>query len=97
MRRVLSLIIVFLLTFVFPPEAHAIIFLPVVVLIPIAKIVALIIGGFTIPALGIGALGSKLFKKSLKRTVSIVIFICLLLAVILAIVFKIHNPERPLF
>ena len=37
------------------PQAHAIIFLPAIVLIPIAKIVAVIIGGFSFPALGVGA------------------------------------------
>jgi len=97
MRKVLGVVIVFcLFTFAAKP-VHAIIFLPAIVLIPIAKIVALIMGGFSLPALGIGALWSKLFRKSLRRTISVIIAILVVLAIILAIFFKLSNPDRPLF
>lgn len=97
MRWVLSVIVILLVTSLFAPQAHAIIFLPAIALIPIAKIVALIIASFSFPALAIGALWSKLFGKSLGRTISVIIAILVVLAIILAIFFKLHNPDRPLF
>ena len=97
MRWLLSVSIVLALMVFFPPKAHAIIFLPALILIPIAKIVALIIGGFSVPAVGIGALWSRLFKKSLKRTLGVILLLLLFLALVLIILLKLHNPERPLF
>lgn len=97
MRWAFSVIVVFITASLFAPQAHAIIFLPAIVLIPIAKIVALIVGGFSFPALGVGALWSKLFGKSLRRTISVIIAILVVLGIILAIFFKLHNPDRPLF
>lgn len=95
MRWVFSVIVVLLADLSFAPKAHAIIFLPAIILIPIAKIVALIIGGFSFPALGIGVLWSKLFKKSIKRTILVIAVLLAVLAIILAVVFKLHNPDRP--
>ena len=66
-------------------------------LIPIAKVVALLIAGFSFPALGIGALWSKLFHKSLKRTIAVILCILVILGIILAGFLKIYNPDRPLF
>ena len=97
MRRLLVLTTVFLYTLIFPHEAKAIIILPAVILIPIAKIVALIMGGFSIPAITAGTLWSKLFKKSLKRTLLVILLILLTLAGVLVIILKIQNPDRPLF
>jgi len=97
MRWAISVIVVFIVGSLFAPQAHAIVFLPAIVLIPIAKIIAFIIGGFSFPALGVGALWSKLFGKSLGRTISAIIAILMVLAIILAIFFKLHNPDRPLF
>jgi archaellum biogenesis protein FlaJ (TadC family) len=85
------------LILIIPPRAHAIIFLPALILIPIAKIIALIIGGFTLPALSLGALWSKLTKHSLKRTL-LLIFLCLLtLSLAIGTVLKLANPNRPIF
>lgn len=81
----------------FVPQAHAIIFFPAIVLIPIAKIVALIIGGFAFPALGAGSIWSKLFGTSFKRTLLVVIAVLVVLTIILVLFFKLHNPDRPLF
>jgi|GEM_PF-5905660 len=97
MRWLFSVIILLGLSAFLAPQAHAIIFLPAIVLIPIAKIVAVIIGGFSFPALGVGALWSKLFGKSLKRTIGVIVVILLIIAVVLVIFFKFHNPDRPLF
>lgn len=97
MRAAFSVIAIFCLFAFVAKPAHAIIFLPAIILIPIAKIVALIIGGFSFPALGIGALWSKLFRKSLQRTLLIIACALLILGSLIALVLKIYNPERPLF
>jgi len=87
---------ILVLTLAYPPKAHAIIFLPAVILIPIAKLVAIIMGGFSIPALALGTLWSKLFKKSVKRTLFIMAISLIFIGFILIVVFKIANPLRPL-
>lgn len=78
-------------------KAEAIVFLPALILIPIAKIVVLLIGGFSLPALGVGVLWSKLCKKSIKQTLLVILAIFLILTVVLIIILKIENPSRPLF
>lgn len=97
MRYLLSVIIIFFIFAFVTVPAHAIIFLPAIVLIPIAKIVVLIIGGFSLPALGVGALWSKLFGKSLGRIIAVIIIALIVLGLVFAILLKIHNPDRPLF
>ena len=97
MRWIVPVTIILLLAAFITPQAHAIIFLPAVVLIPIAKIVAFIIGGFSFPALSVGALWSKLFHKSLKRTLIVITCLLILLTIILVVIFKLHNPDRPFF
>lgn len=97
MRWALSVIVALYYISLFVPQAQAIIVLPAIVLIPIAKIVALIIGGFAFPALGIGALWSRLSGKSLGKAISVVIAILVILSIILIIFLKLHNPDRPLF
>lgn len=97
MRLVVSIIVVCITVSMLAPQAHGIIFLPAVVLIPIAKIVALIIGGFAFPALGVGVLWSKLFGASLGRVMSVAIIILVILAMVLTIFFKLYSPERPMF
>jgi hypothetical protein len=82
---------------IFPKPAHAIIFLPALILIPIAKLVAVIIGGLSIPALSVSAIWSKLTKQSLKKTIVLVIVALIVLAIIVAVILKIENPSRPLF
>lgn len=93
----LSVVFILISMHFLAPKAHAIIFLPAIILLPIIKIIALIIGGFSIPALGIGALSGKLFHASPKKSIPIVIGVLIILAVILAIFLKLENPERPLF
>lgn len=97
MRWISCVIIVFAASLLLAPQAHAIIFLPAIVLIPIAKIIAVIIGGFSFPAFGVGALWSRLFKKSFKRVIPVIILLLVVLGIILLIFFKIVNPDRPLY
>ena len=85
-------------TFLFlslPSHAHAIIFLPAFILIPIAHFVGMIIAGFTVPALGLGALWSRMTKTPMRKSITIVVGILILLAIILTLILKFHNPERP--
>jgi hypothetical protein len=97
MRLIISVVVILFIATLSAPKANAIVFLPAIVLIPIAKIVALIMAGFSFPALGAGALWSKLFRKSFKR-VFVIIFIILILLVFFSAVFlKLINPDRPLF
>jgi len=77
--------------------AYAIIFLPAIILIPIAKIVAIIIAGFSIPAVSITAVWSKLFHKSLKQTLIILLIALILLGICVGFFLKLHNPARPWF
>lgn len=79
-----------------PQPAHAIIFLPAIILIPIAQLVAFLIGSLTLPAVLTGFIWSKLFKKSWKRGVLYSLAFLVIIAVTAAIVLKILNPDRPL-
>ena len=97
MRFILSALLILITMHFSAPKAHAIIFLPAIILLPIIKIIALVIGGFSIPALGIGALSGKLFHASPKKSIPIIIGILVILAVVLAIILKLENPDRPLF
>lgn len=87
--------IVFL--FVVPKSAFALIFLPAVVLIPIAQIVAVIIGGFSLPAVGIGVVYHKLFGKPVGKAIGIILLVVLLIALSIGVYLKFENPARPLF
>lgn len=97
MRLAFSFIISLFLFGFAAPQAHAIVFLPALILIPIAKIIAIVIAGFSLPALGIGVLWNKLFGSSLRKTLIITLGILLLFSIALGIYLKIQFPERPLF
>lgn len=97
MRLAGSTLIILLFGTLFAPHAHAIIFLPALVLIPIVKIVAVIIAGFSLPAFGVGALLGKQSGRSVKKIIPKVVLCLVVLAVILAVLLKLSNPERPLF
>jgi len=85
-----------LVALLFPRAANAIIFLPALILIPIAKIVAVVVGGFTLPSLGVGVVSSKLFGSPLAKTISIIVFVLILLALAIAFYLHLQNPDRPL-
>lgn len=85
------------LFFVFVDQVDAIIFLPAIILIPIVKIIAVIIGGFSLPVVAGSAFLNKVKGKSLATGLIQGIVILLLGALILAIILKLVNPDRPLF
>jgi hypothetical protein len=97
MKKLGSVGIFFLGLLFITPTAHAIVFLPALLLIPIAKIIAVVIAGISFPILGISALSSKLFGKSFKKMLGIGLIILILTAILLVLVLKIQNPARPLF
>ena len=78
-------------------EAHAIIFLPALLLIPIAKIVAIFIAGFSLPALGVSTIVSRLKGKPFLKTFIFTFSILLAIALVGGIVLKLINPLRPIF
>lgn len=80
-----------------PRDAHAIIFLPALILIPIAKFVAIILAGFAIPTMGIGALAGKMFRLSRKQTIAAILSFLFIAAVCLGLFLKLHDPSRPMF
>lgn len=97
MKYFVTISIVVLLQFLYPKSAEAIIFLPALILIPIAKIIAIVIAGFSIPATGLGILWGKLSKKPILKTISIALAILLFLALFFGLFLKFINPNRPLF
>lgn len=79
------------------PKVEAIVILPALLLIPIAKIVAIVIGILSVPSLTLGVITSKLFKHSVKRTIGIVLLVLVVLALVVAVALKLENPMRPWF
>lgn len=90
-------LIIFLIVFIVPKNAQAIIFVPALILIPIAKILAVLLAGFSLPAAGVGAMWGKLTKHSVKRGIVYGIVALLILVFIVGIILKIIHPDRPLF
>jgi hypothetical protein len=80
---------------VFPRPAEAIVILPAVVLIPIAKLVAVVIGGLSLPAVGIGAVWQRMSGAPKWKVTLVVAVSLLVLAVLLAVGLQVMNPERP--
>jgi len=79
----------------YPPKAHAIIFLPAVILIPIAKIVAVIFGIAILPALTISSLFARFKKLSFGKAVLLILTVITVIILMVAIALKIANPDRP--
>lgn len=82
---------------VYSQKTYALVFVPPLLLIPIAKLIAVILGGLALPTLGISTIVSKGKKNAILRT--LLFFICVLIVVgILTTLFlKIQNPSRPWF
>lgn len=78
------------------PKAHAIVILPAVVLIPIIKIVALVIGGLSLPAVGMSALWSRVFGKPLTQTIAWMLVVLLVLGVLLTLWLRFYLPNHPI-
>lgn len=94
----IKLVVLVILGIFFPlQKAHAIIFIPAVILIPIAHIIAVILGGLSIPVVGFGVLWNKLFHTPPKRIVAVLVPTIIIGILLIAVVLKVLTPERPLF
>lgn len=78
------------------PNVHAIVLLPSVVLIPIIKIVAMVIGGLSLPAVGMSALWSRVFGKPLTQTIAWMLLVLLILGVLLTLWLRFYLPDHPI-
>lgn len=94
--RTIALFCVGIIAITVLPKAHAIVILPAVVLIPIIKIVAMVIGGLSLPAVGMSALWSKIFKKPLTQTIAWMLVVLLVLGVLLFLWLRVYLPNHPI-
>ena len=93
MRYLLS-IPLFLIAFLFSyNSAQAIIVIPALILIPIVKVVAIIIGALSVPTLGISAAIAKIHKKSVYKSLFIGVGILVLVALILIVLLRLVIPN----
>lgn len=95
MKYIVSLLIIIFLHLIYPKSAQAIIFLPALILIPIAKIIGILIAFFSVPATGLGVLWAKLSRRPILKTVLLSILVLLFLALFMGLLLKIVNPNRP--
>ena len=93
---ILAFLFVTAIALCFPSTAHAIIVIPALILIPIAKLVALIAAAFSIPLASVGVFIRSVTKN---RRLGIIISISILALVILVSVLILHHkyPENPWF
>ena len=77
-------------------SAHAIIVLPALILIPLAKLVAVVVSALSLPVASIGIFISKITKKH-KPAIIFSIAAIILIAAITAIVLRLKNPNNPWF
>lgn len=77
-----------------PPRAHAIIILPAVALIPLAKLIAVIVGTLSIPAASLGTMVG-IFTKNRKLGISVTLIVITVLTVAVAYFLRVKNPHNP--
>jgi protein-S-isoprenylcysteine O-methyltransferase Ste14 len=82
---------------VIPTPAHALVILPALILIPIAKILAVALVALGVPATALGLAWSKLTRHPFKKTLLVVGVVLFLLVMGLGIYLRITNPDRPLY
>ncbi len=97
MKIITSLLVSIMVFIFFVNEAKAIIIIPAIILIPIVKLVAIIISGFSLPVIGVTAYFHKISNKSVVKGIFIGVGILVIIAVLTAIILKLINPSRPLF
>lgn len=95
MNYVIAFFVIISTFYFFAQPVDAIILIPALILIPIAKIIAVIIAGFSLPVLAIGTLWAKLMHKPLIKMIVISFIILCLLALLFGVSLKIINPTRP--
>jgi len=78
-------------------ESKAIIVVIPVVLIPIVSIVVWIIGALATPVIGLSAFYFKIKNKSPFLGIIIGIGLLILLGIVITLIFKLVNPQRPIY
>jgi hypothetical protein len=91
--------ILFSVTFLFisTRDANAIIAIVPVILIPVVSIVVWIIGAITAPVITLSAIYFKMKKRSTVLGIFVGIGILLLLGIVITLIFKLVNPQRPIY
>ena len=95
MRIIFITLTWFIIIGIFPRSAHAIIVFPALILIPIIKIVAVIIGGLTLPTTIIGLITAKIKRKPAIKMLVISLTALVIIGIVLAVFIKIINPYHP--
>jgi hypothetical protein len=76
--------------------AYAIVILPALILIPIAKMVAVVVATFALPAASVGVYLSKVTKNH-KLGIILPVVIILVIALISLLGFMYFHPNNPIF
>ena len=97
MNIIASFLLFLIFFFVSVTDAKAIIVITPVVLIPIVKIVALVIGTLATPVISLSTFYLKLKKKSVLLGFAVGILILIILGVMITLGFKLINPQRPIY
>lgn len=82
--------------FVFPPEAHAIVVLPAVILIPLVKLIAIVVGAFSVPVTSLGLILGKLTKNYPRMLIVSFLILCII-AIITTLILRKLYPLNPWF
>lgn len=93
MQRYLFILLFFVILF-FPQPAHAIIILPALILIPVAKAVAIVIGALTLPSVGVGIVMRKLFNTPIKKVVMSILIVLMIIISLTVLFLKMIYPNR---
>jgi hypothetical protein len=94
-QKAVTFFLIIFFSLVIVPQAHAIILLPALILIPIAKIVAVIFAGLALPSLGLSYVTHRLFKTPIQKAVTIAVLLLTVTCVLAAIFLKVFDPSRP--
>ena len=97
MNILFSVLIATSLLFVFTKEAHAIIVVVPAILIPIVSIVVWIIGALATPVVALSALFFRIKKKSLFLGILFGLGLLLIIGVIITLIFKLVDPQMPIY
>lgn len=89
-----TLIIFLGISLIFPLHTHAIIVLPAIILIPLAQLVATIVGFLSIPIAGLGLLIKKITNNHrLAVKISLLCFVLMVFAATL--ILRYFYPDNP--
>lgn len=96
MRVVVMVLLLPLFLIISTKEVYAVIFLPALILIPLAHLVGLLLIGLSFPLYAIGFVWHLLTKHSLKRTFVAATVLLAVFLLICAVVLKLLFPAMPL-